>query len=94
MIYFVTLKFSMFIPHPFSLSSSTGATTLGGFWPAFLKPSQQFRFIQGAFASCTPNPLLRRTGVSLLVLVITFDLSGKGDPANSYATAGIALGII
>ena len=35
-----------------------------------------------------------RTRVSLLVWVITFDLSGKGDPTSSYATAGIALRII
>jgi len=26
--------------------------------------------------------------------VLSFDLSGKGDPASSYATAGIALWII
>ena len=45
-------------------------------------------------ASHTPNPLLRRAGVSLLVWIITFDLSGMGDPISSYATAGIALRII
>jgi hypothetical protein len=32
--------------------------------------------------------------VSLFVLVITFDLSGFGDPASSYAIAGLALRII
>jgi hypothetical protein len=35
-----------------------------------------------------------RTRVSLFVWVITFDLSGMGDPASSYATAGIALRFI
>ena len=59
-----------------------------------LEPSQQCRFFQCAIASRTPNPLLRRTGVSLLVWVITFDLSGNGGPTRSYATAGIALRII
>ena len=124
-----------------SSSSSVGATTLGGFWPAlrfcstifylytsrssfslssslnplllgnhnpfhalviffcicrnyYLQPSQQRKFFQGTVASRTPNPLLRKTGVSLLVWVITFDLSGKGGPTSSYATAGIALRII
>jgi hypothetical protein len=32
--------------------------------------------------------------VSLLVWVITFDLSGMGGPTYSYATTGIALRII
>jgi hypothetical protein len=32
--------------------------------------------------------------VSLLVWNLTLDLSGLGDPASSYATAGIALEII
>jgi hypothetical protein len=59
-----------------------------------LEPFQQCKFFQRAIASCTPNPLLRRTGVSLLVWVITFDLSGKGRPTSSYATVGIALRII
>jgi len=30
----------------------------------------------------------------LLVWFFTFDLSGKGDPTNSYAPAGIALRIL
>ena len=59
-----------------------------------LEPSQQCRFLQCAVASCTPNPLLRRTEVSLLIWVITFDLSGMGGPTGSYTTAGIALRII
>jgi hypothetical protein len=37
------------------------------------------------------EPPTWRTRVALLVWVITFDLSGKGDPASSYATAGIAI---
>jgi len=147
--YFVIVILSKF---PFSTairlsSSSVGATTLGGFWPAlrfcstifylytslssfslssslnplllgqaisnhnhnpfhalvvffcicrnyYLQPSQQRKFFQGAVASRRPNPLPRRTGVSLLVWAITFDLSGKGDPTSSYATAGVALRII
>jgi hypothetical protein len=51
-------------------------------------------FLQCAFASRTPNPLLRRAGVSFLVWVITCDLSGKGDPTSSYTTASITLRII
>jgi hypothetical protein len=44
---------------------------------------------------CQPNaqPLTWRTRVSLLVLNLTLDLSGLGDPASSYASAGIALEI-
>jgi hypothetical protein len=44
---------------------------------------------------CQPHaqPPIWRTRVSLLVWAITFDLSGKGDPTSSYATAGIALRI-
>jgi hypothetical protein len=59
-----------------------------------LGPSQQCKFFQGAVAGRTPNPLPRRTGVSLLVWVIPFDLSGKGGPTSSNATTGIALRII
>jgi hypothetical protein len=40
-----------------------------------------------------PNPAWR-TRVSLLVWNLTLDLSGLGDPASSYATAGTALEII
>jgi hypothetical protein len=32
--------------------------------------------------------------MSLFVWAITFDISGWGDPASSYATAGLALRII
>jgi hypothetical protein len=59
-----------------------------------LEPSQHCKFFQGAVAGRTPNPLPRRTGVSLLVWAITFDLSGMGGPNSSYATASIALRII
>jgi hypothetical protein len=45
---------------------------------------------------CQPNaqPPTWRTMVSLLVWNVTLDLSGLGDPASSYATAGIDLEII
>jgi hypothetical protein len=45
---------------------------------------------------CQPNaqPPTWRTRVSPLVWNFTLDLSGLGDPASSYATAGIALEII
>ena len=59
-----------------------------------LEPSQQYTFFQDEVASHTPNPLLWRTGMSLLVWIITFDLSSKRDPTSSYATASIALRII
>jgi hypothetical protein len=39
-------------------------------------------------------PNLEDQGVSLLVWILTLDLSGLGDPASSYATAGICLEII
>jgi hypothetical protein len=56
--------------------------------------SEQLTFSWDGVVSPTPNPLLRRTGVSLLVWVITFDLSGMGGPTSSNATAGIALRMI
>jgi hypothetical protein len=40
------------------------------------------------------QPPTWRTRLSLFVWVITFDLSDMGDPASSYATAGIALRVI
>jgi hypothetical protein len=45
---------------------------------------------------CQPNvqPPTWITRVSLLVWNLTLDLSGLGDTASSYATAGIALEII
>ena len=48
---------------------------------------------RGRVVTPTPNPPTWRTRVSLFVWVITFDLSGLGDPASSYATAGLALRI-
>jgi hypothetical protein len=44
---------------------------------------------------CQPHaqPPTWRAKVSLFVWIITFDLSGMGDPTSSYATAGIALRI-
>jgi hypothetical protein len=41
-----------------------------------------------------PNPPTWRTRVSLFVLNLTLDLYGLGDPASSYATAGLALRFI
>jgi hypothetical protein len=45
---------------------------------------------------CQPHaqPPTWRTRVTLLVWVITFDLSDKGDPASRYAIADLALRII
>jgi hypothetical protein len=45
---------------------------------------------------CQPNaqPPTWRTRVSLLAWNLTLDLSGLGDPASSYITAGVALEII
>jgi len=37
---------------------------------------------------------MRRTSVSLFVWVFSFDLSDKGGPTSSHATAGIPLWII
>ena len=47
----------------------------------------------GVFRPHTQPPTWRAR-VSLLVWVITLDLSSKGDPASSCTTAGIALGIM
>jgi len=45
--------------------------------------------------SLDPHPTTNlEARVSLLVWVITLDLSSKGDPASSYTTTGIALGIM
>jgi hypothetical protein len=41
-----------------------------------------------------PTPNLEDQGVSLFVWNFTLDLSGLGDPASSYAIAGLALGLI
>jgi hypothetical protein len=45
---------------------------------------------------CRPHaqPPTWRTRVSLFVWNFTLDLSGLGDPASRYATAGLALGFI
>ena len=45
-------------------------------------------------AGPSTQPATWRTSVSLFVWVLSFDLSGKGGPTSSYATAGIALWII
>ena len=64
-----------------------------------LNPSEaSLRFPERKFFSGLryPNaqPPTCRTRLSLFVWVITFDLFGLGDPASSYATAGLALRII
>ena len=41
-----------------------------------------------------PNPQPGGTGYPFFVWVLSFDLSGKGGPTSSYATAGIAVWII
>jgi len=41
-----------------------------------------------------PRPIPNLEGQGILLWVITFDLSGMGGPASSYATASIALRII
>jgi hypothetical protein len=62
-------------------------------------PSEaSFGFRNGNFygvrlSASRPTLNLEDQGTSFS-LVITFDLSGKGDPVSSYATAGIALRII
>ena len=45
-------------------------------------------------AGPTPQPPNWSTKVSLFVWPLTLILSSKGDPTSSYATAGIALGIL
>ena len=65
-----------------------------------LNPSEaSLRFPERKFFSgvglSLPHPTPTwSTRVSLFVWVITFDLSGLGDPASSCATAGLALRII
>jgi hypothetical protein len=55
----------------------------------FLNPSEaSLRFPEHKFSSNLEDM------VTLFVWVITYDLSGLGDPASSYATAGLALRVI
>jgi len=44
--------------------------------------------------SVSSQPSTWSSGASLAALVITFDLSGMGDPASSYATACIVFRIL
>jgi hypothetical protein len=61
---------------------------------ASLRFSEHRFFFSGVGSSPSrPTPNLEDQGVPFC-LVITFDLSGLGDPASSYATAGLALRII
>ena len=101
----LSLHFSLqFLTFIFFKSSSTWSSYHNPFhalvflfciyWNYSLDPSQQCSFLQCAVASRMPNPLLWSTGVSLLVWVITFELSGMGGLTSSYTAAGIALRII
>jgi hypothetical protein len=54
----------------------------------------EHKFSPGVGFQPHAQPPAWRTRVSLFVWAITFDLSGLGDPASSYATAGLALWII
>jgi hypothetical protein len=47
----------------------------------------------GLLAPCS-TPVLEDQGVSLLVWILPFDLTGMGGPAGSYTTTGIALWVI
>jgi hypothetical protein len=61
------------------------------------QPRLQLRFANKSKfygVGLSAQPPTWRTGVSLFVRVIIFDLSGMGAPARSYATAGIALRIL
>jgi hypothetical protein len=51
-------------------------------------------FCECCSAGPTPHPPTWRTRISLFLWPLTLILSGKGDPTSSYATAGIALGIL
>jgi len=52
------------------------------------------KFFRGEGAGLASNPPTWRARVSLFVWLLPFDLSGLGVPAGSYATAGIALGVM
>jgi hypothetical protein len=79
----------------------SGASALSCFrswksaWFIFASYSLTFDWFHGVGVfSSKPQPPNWRSSVFLLFCVVTFDLSGKRNPASSYATAGIALGII
>ena len=62
---------------------------------AFLRFSEHsFFFFSGWGRHPHTQPPTWRTRVSLFVWAITFDLSGLGDPASNYTTAGLALRIV
>jgi hypothetical protein len=54
---------------------------------------QNNTFLRGDI-SPTPNPQPGGPGYPFFVWVITFDLSGMGDPASSYAATSTALRIM
>jgi hypothetical protein len=59
-----------------------------------LKFSQLLKHFTGLGCQPHAKPPTWRTRVSLFVYIMTFDLSGMGDPTITYATAGIGLRII
>jgi hypothetical protein len=59
-----------------------------------LKVFQQLELFTGWGRQPHAQPPTWRARVSLFVWIITFDLSGMGDPTSSYATTGIAFRII
>jgi hypothetical protein len=60
----------------------------------WLKVTQQLKLFTGWGRQSHAQPPTWSARVSLFVWIITFDLSGMGDPTSSYATAGTALRII
>ena len=63
-------------------------------FPRQLRSFHNITFFSGMGLSAHAQPPTWRTRVSLFVWVISFDLSGMGAHASSYATAGLALRII
>jgi hypothetical protein len=59
-----------------------------------LKVSQQLKLFTGWGRQPHAQPPTWMAMVSIFVWIITFDLSGMGDPTSSYATDGIALRIV
>jgi hypothetical protein len=68
---------------------------LGHFYDCLqsLKVSKQLKLFTGWGRQPHAQPPAWRAMVSLFVWIITFGLSGMGDPTSSYATAGSALRI-
>jgi hypothetical protein len=93
---FAKLHINLEIKHKTIYPSMYGATAHSGPWPAHKK-----KYLHSSLVILTQNFFMRwgcqfhaqlptwRTRVSLFIWVISLDLSGMGDPASSYATAGI-----